>query len=123
MLNHPILIKRIYSPMTLGDGYRVLVDRLWPRGLSKEKACLDEWNKGIAPTASLRQWFGHLPDRFPKFTEDYRNELDQNDEAHAFAVKCKSLLEKSPVTLLYGARDESHNHAIVLQHWLQEQLG
>ena len=119
---HPILIKRIYTPVEPGDGYRVLVDRLWPRGMAKTRTCLDEWNKNIAPTSSLRQWFGHQPERFPKFTQDYTAELDQNAEAHAIVIKCRDLLKKSPVTLLYSAKDEVYNHAIVLQYWLKEQL-
>lgn len=117
---YPILIKRIYAPVEVTDGYRVLVDRIWPRGMSKQRACLDEWNKEVAPTSSLRQWFDHQPERFPKFSEDYWIELNQNTGAHTFVSKCRDLLKKSPVTLLYGAKDEVHNHAMVLQCWLRK---
>ena len=122
MSHYPILIKRIYISADPGDGYRILVDRLWPRGLSKERARLDEWDKGVAPTSSLRVWFGHQPERFLKFSEAYQKELNGNVEAHDFVARCWNLLEKSPVTLVYGAKDQEHNHALVLQHWLREQL-
>ena len=82
------------------DGYRVLIDRLWPRGLSKDKADIDEWDKQLAPSTELRKWFGHQPELFPAFTEKYIGELEHNDEAQGFMDKCKTLLSQGNVTLL-----------------------
>ena len=111
-------IKRVYLPAQDDDGYRVLTDRLWPRGISKTKAQLDEWNKLIAPTTSLRVWFGHKPENYPLFSERYTAELNENPAAAEFATRCKEMLRQGNVTLLYGARDVNHNHAIVLRKWL-----
>jgi len=112
----PIQLKRIYEEVGNDDGCRVLVDRLWPRGVSKEAAQLDEWLKEIAPSPELRKWFDHDPDRFDDFRERYRAELS---DKKAFA---EELLEKAggqPLTLLYAAKDETHNHAIVLKDFLE----
>lgn len=103
-----VRIKRVYEPRTAADGTRVLVDRLWPRGLTREAAALDEWLKSCAPSSDLRKWFGHDPERFGAFGERYRRELDANPEA--VAQLC-ALLEKGDVTLLYAARDPQCNHA------------
>ncbi|HEY9543895.1 DUF488 domain-containing protein [Prevotella sp.] len=111
-------IKRVYEAPEEADGYRVLTDKLWPRGLKKEQAAIDEWAKAITPTTSLRQWFGHKPENFQAFADKYRAELDTNADAPAFADHCQRLLEETNVTLLYGARDKDCNHAIVLRLWI-----
>lgn len=104
-------IKRVYDPPSRTDGRRILVDRLWPRGLSKEKAAIDEWMKDIAPSAELRRWFGHDPKKWPEFQRRYKQEL----RAHADQVReIAKLASRGRVTLVYGARDEKHNDAVVL---------
>ena len=103
--------KRIYDPADESDGYRVLVDRLWPRGVSKERAALDEWAKDIAPSTELRQWFGHVPGRFEEFSEKYIDELKSNPVARAVFDNWRAFDE---VTILYAAKDEQHNEAKVL---------
>lgn len=113
-------IKRIYADPAKDDGARVLVDRIWPRGVSKEKAQLTEWLKGIAPTPELRKWFDHKPERFKSFKEKYQEELQSNDEA---IKKLQEIAkENHSVTLLYGAKDQEHNHAIVLKQFLVRKL-
>ena len=105
------VIKRIYEPVTGDDGARVLVDRIWPRGVSKDKARLDLWLKDVAPSTELRMWFGHDPERYAEFKARYEGELADNPavaELRAFAR------DHALVTLLYGARDEEHNQAVVL---------
>ena len=103
--------KRIYDEPSADDGYRVLVDRLWPRGVSKERAALDEWDKDIAPSSDLRTWFGHEPANFDEFRARYEDELKQNP---AVAALLKRTEGKSVVTLLYGAKDRQDNQAVVL---------
>jgi uncharacterized protein YeaO (DUF488 family) len=104
-------LKRAYEPSSSSDGRRILVDRLWPRGLSREKAAIDEWVKEAAPSTGLRQWFGHDPARWPEFRRRYRRELT----GHADIVRgIASLASRRRVTLVFGARDESHNDAVVL---------
>ncbi|MGC4250918.1 MAG: DUF488 domain-containing protein [Sphingobium sp.] len=110
-------IKRIYEPPDRKDGQRILVDRLWPRGVSKEAADLTLWFKEIAPSPALRKWFGHDPARFDAFRDRYRRELDGNEEA--VATLC-GMAAKGDVTLLYGAHDETCNHAVVLAQYLRE---
>jgi uncharacterized protein YeaO (DUF488 family) len=104
-------VKRVYEPPTRSDGYRVLVDRLWPRGLSKERAAIDEWMKDVAPSARLRQWFGHDPDKWPEFQRRYRRELRTRADDIGHIAKRAS---RGTVTLVYAARDEAHNDAVVL---------
>lgn len=109
-------IKRIYEEPSQNDGYRVLVDRLWPRGVSKEEAQLDEWMKAIAPSPELRKWFDHEPDKFEDFKRRYETELAEKEHL------VDELTEKAgrqTVTLLYAARDEVHNHALVLRDFLE----
>lgn len=108
-------IKRVYEPASADDGFRVLVDRLWPRGVSKERAELDLWDKDVAPSPELRTaWHHHLED-FDRFADEYRDELDANPAAEALLA----LGGAHPrVTLLYGARNEQTNHAHVLLDWL-----
>ena len=104
-------IKRVYEPQARSDGRRILVDRLWPRGLSKKDAAVDEWIKDIAPSAELRRWFGHDPRRWPEFRRRYRQEL----RAHTDLVRgLTARASRGNVTLVYGARDEQHNDAVVL---------
>lgn len=115
-------IKRIYAPASPQDGYRVLVDRLWPRGVSKQRAALDAWMKDVAPTPALREWFGHQPERFEAFKTKYLLELE-TDSAKQPGVQ--ALLQKAGqgvVTLLYGAKSPTVNHAVVLQQFLQARL-
>ncbi|WP_314110092.1 DUF488 domain-containing protein [Segatella salivae] len=115
-------IKRIYETIEEQDGYRVLTDRLWPRGIAKAKAAIDLWEKTIAPSTELREWFGHIPERFPEFTERYLQELEDNSDATKFVELCQKQLEKNNVTLLYGAKDEVHNQAVVLQNFINQHL-
>src|SRR4051794_8106614 len=110
-----VKIKRVYEPPDERDGKRILVDRLWPRGLSKQSAKIDLWLKDIAPSTELRTWFGHDPEKWAGFQTRYRAELRQDHEAVAIL---KREAAKGPVTLLYGAKDEEHNQAVVLQKML-----
>ena len=110
-----VAIKRVYEEAAGTDGFRVLVDRVWPRGMTKEKAAIDLWAKNVAPTTALRQWFGHDPAKWDEFRERYREELKTNpalDELRA------TIRDKGKVTLLYGAKDEEHNQAVVLRQVL-----
>lgn len=109
------VVKRIYETASTSDGYRVLVDRLWPRGVSKEKAALDEWAKEVAPSPELRKWFGHSSDKFEEFSQLYLRELQQNEDIPDMVAGWR---EYPVVTLLYGARDPEVNHAAVLRDFL-----
>lgn len=111
-----IRLKRIYDPTSGDDGARVLIDRLWPRGIRKESAKLTLWLKEIAPSPELRKWFGHDPARFDEFSHRYRIELDANKEA---VGRIDDLLKLGGVTLLYAAHDPVHNHARVLVDYLR----
>jgi uncharacterized protein YeaO (DUF488 family) len=112
-----VRLKRAYDPAEPGDGYRVLVDRLWPRGISKERARLDEWARELAPSADLRTWFGHDPERFAEFERRYRTEL----AAHGEKVdELRRRAREGTLTLVYAARDEEHNDAVVLAELLRE---
>lgn len=106
-----IKIKRIYETPLVEDGFRMLVDRLWPRGLKKENAAIDEWNKIIAPSTKLRKWFGHKSENFERFTEAYKIELKSKPEQ---LERIKSIAETQNLTLLYAAKDEKINHARIL---------
>lgn len=109
-------IKRAYEPAARGDGRRVLVERLWPRGMKKSALHADAWLKDVAPSTELRQWYGHRLDRWPEFRRRYRKELDANEPAWAALLAASA---RRPVTLLYAARDESHNSAVVLREYLE----
>jgi uncharacterized protein YeaO (DUF488 family) len=111
-----VKIKRVYERPDKEDGMRILVERLWPRGLTKAKASIDLWLKDIAPSTELRKWFGHDPAKWTEFKTRYRNELTENEEQVALL---KRELEKGVVTLVYGAKDEAHNGAIVLEEYLR----
>lgn len=115
-----LCIKRAYSPAAPTDGYRILVDRLWPRGLSKEKAALDDWMKEVTPSTALRTWFGHDPGKWKEFSEKYKAELDEHKDAVDKLLKVIHQQEK--VTLVYAAADEQHTHALVLQQYIQKHL-
>jgi len=108
-------LKRIYDPPTPDDGYRILVDRLWPRGVRKDAAALDLWLKDIAPSPELRTWFAHDPAKFADFTHRYQAELDHNP---AVAQLRDLIRAHSTVTLLYAAKDPAINHAVVLRDYL-----
>jgi len=111
-----IRIKRVYEPPEESDGFRVLVDRLWPRGLSKDAARLDEWAKDVAPSAELRRWFGHVPERYDEFERRYHAELETNDAVQHLRDAAR---EHDPLTLLYSAHDEQHNQAVALLDYLR----
>lgn len=110
-----VRLKRVYEPPGPEDGVRILVDRLWPRGLSKEKAAVDHWMKDIAPSAELRKWFGHDPARWPEFRRRYMEELRGQT---ALLNQILELAAKGTVTLLFGAHDQEHNDAVVLREVL-----
>lgn len=110
-----IKIKRAYAPAEETDGYRILVDRLWPRGISKEKAKIDLWLKSVVPSSDLRKWFGHVPERFPEFTKRYKAELAESGTLDDLR---KVLSEHPDATLLFAAHDEEHNNAVVLKELL-----
>jgi uncharacterized protein YeaO (DUF488 family) len=110
-----IRLKRAYESPEAGDGVRVLVDRLWARGVSKDAAKLDAWMKELGPTAELRQWFGHRPDRWDGFVEKYRHEL-ATPLRQLLLAELKGIAEGSTVTLVYGAHDAKENEAVVLRH-------
>ena len=120
---YQLRIQRIYAPPTPQDGYRILIDRLWPRGIGKTEALLNEWAKSVAPSTALRQEFHH--DHVPAavFRTQYIAELDSNPDAAKLAVLLKEKLKDDNVTLLYAAKDEQFNHALVLQEWLANKLG
>ncbi|HTO39533.1 MAG TPA: DUF488 domain-containing protein [Rhizomicrobium sp.] len=105
-----VQIKRIYAAPAAGDGLRILVDRIWPRGLSKQKAALDYWQKDIAPSTALRKWFAHKPERWAEFRHRYAEELAANPAL----AELKARMKNRHATLLYGARDTEHNQAVVL---------
>jgi len=108
-------IKRVYDATDPADGTRILVDRLWPRGLTKEKAKVDLWLKEIAPSAGLRKWFGHDPAKWTEFKKRYRAELNENT---ASVSTLKDQIKKGTTTLVYGAKDEEHNDAVLLREYL-----
>lgn len=110
-------VKRIYEPVSRRDGKRVLVDRLWPRGISKDRAAVDEWIKEIAPSSELRKWFGHDPSRWDEFRRKYKKELHGN---RALIQQLKAEARKRSVTLVYAAKDPDHNNAVVLKEVLDE---
>lgn len=110
-------LKRVYESAASEDGVRILIDRLWPRGLTKEKAAVDHWMKDIAPSAELRKWFGHDPDRWTEFRRRYMEELRQHT---ALLDQIRHLASGGTVTLLFGAHDEEHNDAVVLREVLMK---
>jgi|SRR5579872_2697342 len=109
-----IFLKRIYEKPSAQDGRRILVDRLWPRGVSKAAARLDGWMKDVAPSTELREWFDHRPERWPEFRRRYIRELESNPSLRTL----REMVGAAPVTLLYAARDTAHNEAVVLAEQL-----
>jgi uncharacterized protein YeaO (DUF488 family) len=116
---YALMIKRAYENPSKSDGFRLLIDRLWPRGLKKEEAKIDLWLKEIAPSTELRKWFNHEVDKWTEFQHLYAKELKSQ---HALMNSIIAELHKHPVSLIYGAKDPEHNHAIVLCKQLQYQL-
>jgi uncharacterized protein YeaO (DUF488 family) len=114
-----IRIKRVYDEPDAHDGRRILVDRLWPRGLAKADAAIDLWAKDVAPTSELRTWFGHQPERFAEFRTRYLDELRSN----AAAADLRQQVARKTATLLYAAKDPVHNHAVVLAEFLSGTSG
>lgn len=110
-------IKRAYEPAKKNDGIRILIDRLWPRGISKKKAKIDLWLKEIAPSTELRKWFSHDPKKWKEFKRRYIIELKKNKES---IVTLRKTLKKDKVTLIYAAKDEEHNNATVLKSFLEK---
>ena len=108
-----IKLKRAYEAPAPEDGVRILVDRLWPRGLSKHRAAIDQWMKDISPSTKLRKWFGHDPSRWDEFRRRYAKEVHQHPE---LLDQLRSLAREGPITLVYSARDEVHNDAVELRH-------
>jgi uncharacterized protein YeaO (DUF488 family) len=115
-----INIKRAYEEPLKKDGFRVLADRLWPRGVAKEQARIDEWAKDLAPTPALRKWYGHEPELWPEFQKKYTAELKANERVDAFVEAQK---DKKLITLVYAAKDEAHTHALVLRGYLEGKFG
>ena len=109
--------KRVYEETAKGDGLRILVDRLWPRGVKKEDAGWDEWLKELAPSTELRNWFGHEPEKWPEFRRRYKEELKRNAAVADFIAAHK---KNKTITLLYSAKDTEHNQALVLQEYLED---
>jgi uncharacterized protein YeaO (DUF488 family) len=112
-----ITLKRVYAEPSESDGTRILVDRLWPRGLTKEKAKVDVWLKDIAPTTELRKWFNHEPSKWPEFKKRYWDEISNNTDALS---TFKKHLADGKVTIVYGAKDEKHNEAVVIKQYFDK---
>ena len=112
-----ISLKRAYLQPVDEDGQRILVERLWPRGLTKDKAAIDHWVKNIAPTPELRKWYGHEPDRWPEFQRRYRDELGANSDE---VLALESLCANGQVAFIFAAKDEGRNSAVVLREFLME---
>lgn len=113
-----VVLKRVYAEPSESDGIRILVDRLWPRGLTKERAKVDVWLKEIAPSTELRKWFNHEPNKWPEFQKRYQAEMNNNPESVA---ALKKYLANGNVTMVYGAKDEQHNDAVVIKQYLAEE--
>ena len=116
-----ILVRRVYDSTTASTGKRILVDRVWPRGIKKEALHLDLWLRDLAPSTPLRKWFGHDPKRWEEFQRRYRTEL-RRPEQQGRLNELITLARRGPVTLLYSARDEEHNQALALRSVLEESL-
>ncbi|MCL4693427.1 MAG: DUF488 domain-containing protein [Candidatus Hydrogenedentes bacterium] len=114
-----IWIRRAYDPPTKNDGKRILVDRLWPRGVSKDELSVDSWMKEIAPSNELRKWYGHDPEKWEEFKVRYRKELDAQPDAVAELVE---YAKNGRITLIYAAKDTDINNAVALREYLEEQI-
>lgn len=106
----PVRVKRVYDAVAQDDGHRVLVDRIWPRGISKVRAAVDAWMPGVAPSHELRKWFNHEPERWVEFQDRYRSELDGSADVEELIERAAA----APLTLVYSARDREHNQAVAL---------
>lgn len=113
-------IKRVYDKKGKDDGFRILVDRLWPRGMSKEKAQVDFWLKEIAPSNKLRKWFDHDPEKWPEFQNRFKKELNENKDS--VDILKKKIKENKNVTLVYAAKDKEHNNAVFLRDYLNKKI-
>ncbi|MDN5973513.1 MULTISPECIES: DUF488 domain-containing protein [Bifidobacterium] len=120
-MKHSMIMMRVYSLDPDTQGYRILVDRLWPRGMKKDRLRLDLWAKEVTPSTPLRTWFGHKAERFEEFRNRYMSELDASDEAAEFARNCSHIIRDQDILLLYAAKDTEHNHVMVLKEWLLQQ--
>jgi uncharacterized protein YeaO (DUF488 family) len=114
-----IQLKRAYDPVEDGDGIRILVDRLWPRGVSREELDLDHWMKELAPSDNLRKWFDHDPDKFEEFKQRYQEELHRDNQVDQLISICQNY---ETVTLIYAAKDRTHNNAVVLKTFLDQEI-
>lgn len=112
-----ISVKRVYEGYDASEGKRVLVDRLWPRGLTKDKAGVDVWLKDIAPSAELRKWFNHEPAKWPEFNERFHKELDNNKSS---VDQLKKIADSGKIVIVYGAKDQQHNNAVVIAEYLKQ---
>ena len=112
----PIRLKRVYDPPAKADGVRILVERLWPRALTKEAAAVDHWMKDVSPSPALRQWYAHDPEKWPEFQRRYRAELDANKPA---VEALRTLCAKAPVTFVFAAKDETRNSASLLKSYVE----
>ncbi|MGI6107846.1 MAG: DUF488 domain-containing protein [Lachnospiraceae bacterium] len=121
-MKHQLKILRVYELKPDSEGYRVLIDRLWPRGLRREALEPFVWAKDIAPSNELRKWFGHESDRFEEFSRKYREELENNPQADRFVNEIGNSLNDKDVVLLYAAKNKEANNAVVLKRWLEEKL-
>ena len=112
-----VKLKRAYDPPAVSDGTRILIDRLWPRGVKKANAAIDQWSKDISPSTALRKWFGHDPARWPEFQRRYAAEVHEHPEQ---LTKLRALARRGPITLVFSAHDEEHNDAVALTDFLLE---
>lgn len=119
MARHEVRVRRVYDQAESDDGVRVLVDRIWPRGLRKDRAHLDEWTRDVAPSTELRKWYGHDPDKFDRFRSRYREELE-NPAAREALRQLRTLAQDGPLTLLTATTDVAHSNATVLAELLQD---
>ncbi|SES90483.1 Uncharacterized conserved protein YeaO, DUF488 family [[Clostridium] aminophilum] len=122
VMNHEIRIMRVYEVTPEMEGYRILVDRLWPRGLKKERITPFDWAQTAAPSKALRKWFSHDPQRFAAFAERYREELNFNRNMPELAEKIKEILADQDVFLLYSAKNREENQAVILKEWLERMV-
>ncbi len=122
MASRTVRIKRVYEPKEKADGRRVLVDRLWPRGLTREKAAIDRWLKELGPSTELRQWFDHRTERWQEFARRYRREL-AGPAARPLLKELAAMAAAGPLTLVFSAHDEAHNQAVVIAQLLRARLG
>ncbi|HCM89846.1 MULTISPECIES: DUF488 family protein [Vagococcus] len=117
-----IQIKRVYAPVSKDDGFRILIDKLWPRGKKREEVMLNDWAKEITPSTKIRKIFAHKEENFSQFKVDYLNELNENPSSKEFVQKVNKELKKQDVTFLYGAKDPNINHAVILKEFVEKEL-